>query len=149
MPCPSTSPKWFWNIRIILIEYQSFWTGPIYFGRVQIILDRSKLKKSVQNSLISTWQKWFAPNQNNLNKFGQSRIILDLYISTMHKFLCWGGQNSLDFRLKLNILQRYNCMYLWIELFNAKLTKIGHNFRKWNVWKLNLSKIVKIKSFSP
>ena len=42
MPCPSMGPKWFWTVQIILVEYQSFSTGPICFGWVQIILDRSK-----------------------------------------------------------------------------------------------------------
>ena len=43
MPCPSMGPKWFWTNQIILVEYQLFWTGPIRFGWVQIILVRSKL----------------------------------------------------------------------------------------------------------
>ena len=33
----------FYVSKIILVEYQSFWMGPICFGRVQIILGRSKL----------------------------------------------------------------------------------------------------------
>ena len=37
----------FYVSKIILVEYQSFWTGPISFGQVQIILDRSKFKKLV------------------------------------------------------------------------------------------------------
>ena len=41
--CPSMGPKWFWTVQIILVKYQSFWTGPIYFGSFQIILDRFKL----------------------------------------------------------------------------------------------------------
>ena len=43
MPCPSMDPKWFWTVQIILVKYQSFWKGPIHFGRVQTILDRNKL----------------------------------------------------------------------------------------------------------
>ena len=37
MPCPFKGPNHFCG------EYQSFWTGPIHFGHVQIILYRSKL----------------------------------------------------------------------------------------------------------
>ena len=37
MPFPSTGPKLFWTVQIILVEYQSFWMGPIHFGQVQII----------------------------------------------------------------------------------------------------------------
>ena len=51
----SMGPKWFWTVQIILIKYQLFWTGPIRFGHVQSILDRSKLQKLVQKSLIWTW----------------------------------------------------------------------------------------------
>ena len=43
LPCLSMGPKWFWTVQIILVEYQLFWTGPIRFGLVKIILDRSKL----------------------------------------------------------------------------------------------------------
>ena len=43
MPCPSIAPKWFWTDQIILVEYQSFWSGPNRFGRAQSILVRVKL----------------------------------------------------------------------------------------------------------
>ena len=43
MPCPSMGPKWFWTVQIILVKYKLFRTGPICFGRTQIILGRSKL----------------------------------------------------------------------------------------------------------
>ena len=52
MTCPSIGPKLFWTVQIILVEYQSFWMGPISFGQVQIILDRSKFKKLVQKNVI-------------------------------------------------------------------------------------------------
>ena len=42
IPCPSMDPKWFWTVQIILVKYQLFWTGPIVFGQVKIILDRSR-----------------------------------------------------------------------------------------------------------
>ena len=54
MPCTSMGPKLFWTNQIILVEYQLFWTGPICFDRVQIILDRSKLQKN-------------SPEKSNLN----------------------------------------------------------------------------------
>ena len=56
MPCPSMGPKCFWTVPIILVEYQLFWTGPICFGQVQIIII----------SLIWTWPKRFGHDQNNL-----------------------------------------------------------------------------------
>jgi hypothetical protein len=31
------------NVQIVFVDYLSFWTGPIHFGLVKIILDRSKL----------------------------------------------------------------------------------------------------------
>ena len=37
-------PKLFRTVQIILVKHQSFWMSPIHFGRVQIILVRSKLK---------------------------------------------------------------------------------------------------------
>ena len=43
MPCPSMGQKLFWTVQIILVEYQLFWSGPIRFGQVQIILDRYRL----------------------------------------------------------------------------------------------------------
>ena len=43
IPCPSLGPKLFWTVQISLIEYQSFWKGPICFGWVQINLDRNDL----------------------------------------------------------------------------------------------------------
>ena len=43
MPCPSMGSKWFWTVQIILVEYQLFWTGPICFCWVSIILESSKL----------------------------------------------------------------------------------------------------------
>ena len=52
MPCPSMGSKLFWTVQIILVDYQSFWAGPICFGSVQIILDKSKLQQLVQKSLI-------------------------------------------------------------------------------------------------
>ena len=36
MPCPSIAP--IWTIQIILVEYQSFWSGPNHFVQVQSIL---------------------------------------------------------------------------------------------------------------
>ena len=39
MPFPSMGPKLFWTVQIILVKYQSFWTGLIHFGWVQILLD--------------------------------------------------------------------------------------------------------------
>ena len=42
MPYPSMGPKRFWTVQIILVECQLFWTGPICFDRVQIIMHRSK-----------------------------------------------------------------------------------------------------------
>ena len=38
--CPFMSPKWFWTVQIILVEYQMFWS-------VRIILDRSKYAQSL------------------------------------------------------------------------------------------------------
>ena len=80
--------KLFWTVQIILVEYQSFWTGPICFNQVQIVLDRSKLKKIVKKSLIWTWTKWYGPNQSKLDliktiwtrpkKFERSKIVLEL-----------------------------------------------------------------------
>ena len=67
MPCPSMGPKLFWTVKIILVEYQSFWTGPIHFNQVQIVMDRSKLKKLVQKNLIWTWPKWFGHDQKKLD----------------------------------------------------------------------------------
>ena len=29
--------KMIWNVQIILVEYQSYWTGPNHFEQVQII----------------------------------------------------------------------------------------------------------------
>ena len=58
---------WFWTVQIILLEYQLFWMGPICFGWVQIILNKSKSVKLVHKSLIWTWPKWF----------GRTKIILD------------------------------------------------------------------------
>ena len=66
MPCPSMGPKWFWTVQIILVEYQSFWVGPIHFGQTQIVLDRFKLQKLGQKNQIWTWPEFFGPNQNNL-----------------------------------------------------------------------------------
>ena len=40
MPCPSIAPKRIWTVQIILVEYQSFWSGPNHFVRVQSILVR-------------------------------------------------------------------------------------------------------------
>ena len=88
MPCPSIGSKLFWTVQIILVEYQSFWTGSIYIGWVKIILDRPKFWKLVWKNLIWTWQNWYGPKQNNFDstkiiwtqpkQFGQSQIILDL-----------------------------------------------------------------------
>ena len=66
MPCPSMGPKWFWTVQIILVEYKLFGTNPICYGRVQIILNRSKLLKLVQKNIIWTQPKWFGPDQNDL-----------------------------------------------------------------------------------
>ena len=78
---PSMRPKLFWTVQIIMVEYQSFCTNPIHFGQIQNILDRPKLKKIVQKSLIE-------PDKNDLDptktictrpkQFGLSKIILDL-----------------------------------------------------------------------
>ena len=78
---PSMRPKLFWTVQIIMVEYQSLCTNPIHFGQVQNILDRPKLKKIVQKSLIE-------PDKNDLDptkticirpkQFGLSKIILDL-----------------------------------------------------------------------
>ena len=75
MPCPSMGPKLFWTNQIILVEYQLFWTGPICFGRVQIILDRSKLQKNSpeKSNLNLTKMIWTLSKQ-----FGRSKIILYL-----------------------------------------------------------------------
>ena len=58
MPCPSIGPKWFWTIQIILVEHQSFWTGPICFGLVQII-------KFCPEKSNLTLPKFFGPDQKN------------------------------------------------------------------------------------
>ena len=65
MPCPSMGPKWFWTDQIILVEYQSFWTGPICFGRVQIILVRFKSDFSTLIFIIWTRPKWIGLVLNN------------------------------------------------------------------------------------
>ena len=46
---------------------KSFWSDPNHFGQFQIILNKSKLWKLVQKSLISTWTKSFGPDQNYLD----------------------------------------------------------------------------------
>ena len=58
---PSMSPKWFWTVKIIMVEYISIvlykyniWTGP-------------NLKKNWPEKSNWTWQKWFRPVQNNLD----------------------------------------------------------------------------------
>ena len=64
-------------VQIILVEYKLFWTGPIHFGRVQIILEwfgqvqivKSSPEKSNLNltKMIWTQPKLFGPDQNNLD----------------------------------------------------------------------------------
>ena len=66
MSCSSIAPKWFWTVQIIMVEYQSFWSGPNRFGRVQSILVRVKLDFSGLIFIIWTWPKWFRPDQNKL-----------------------------------------------------------------------------------
>ena len=66
MPCPSIGPKSSWTVQIILVEYQSFWTGPISFGWVQIIKSSSEKSNLNLTRMIWTPPKQFAPNQNNL-----------------------------------------------------------------------------------
>ena len=72
MPCPSMSPKLFLTAQMIVVEYHLFLTGPICFGRVQIILDRSKLviklsperpNLNVTNDLDLTKTIWTVQNQ--------------------------------------------------------------------------------------
>ena len=73
MLCPSIGPKLFWTIQIVLVGYKSFWSGPIRFGQVQIIFDRSKLLKLVKKNLtkmISARPKRIGPDENNQNHFG-------------------------------------------------------------------------------
>ena len=60
-------PKWFLTVQIIVVEYQLFWTGPIYIGRVQIVSDRFKLDFSGLTFIIWTYPKLFQPNQNELD----------------------------------------------------------------------------------
>ena len=67
MSCPSIAPKWFWTEQIILVEYQSFLSGPNRFGWAQSILVRVKLDFSGLIFIIWTWPKWFGPHQNKLD----------------------------------------------------------------------------------
>jgi hypothetical protein len=122
MPCPSMGPKWFWTNQIILVDYQLFWTGPIHFGQVQIILERSKLQKIVQESLICTWPKCFWSAQNGLDmtktictspkQFGRSQIILDLKKDRAKIY--WPGLNfcysrsKIFFLLKCHLNMKYS-----------------------------------------
>ena len=81
IPYPSLGAIWFWTVQIILVEYQSFWMGPICFGQVQIILDRSKLWKLLQKNLIWTWPNNFDPSKTiciRPKQFERSKIMLDL-----------------------------------------------------------------------
>ena len=56
MTCPSIGPELFWTLQIILVEYQSFWTGPNCFGQVQI---KNKIvqKKSDLNLTKMIWTR--------------------------------------------------------------------------------------------
>ena len=79
MPCPSMGTKLFWTVQIILLEYQSFWTGPICFGWVQIYHSRQvqAIKISPEKSNLNlTKIIWTRPNQfGPAKQFGLSKLI--------------------------------------------------------------------------
>ena len=67
MPCPSIGPKWFsWTVQIILVKYQSFWSGPTHFGQVQIIKINPEKSNLTLTKMLWTRPKQFGPDQNNL-----------------------------------------------------------------------------------
>ena len=82
-PFPFIGPKLFWTAQIILVEYQSFWTSPICFGQVQIILDRwghffknivvSALKSCI--TLIMNFKKELSPAEWSLYSCTLSLIL--------------------------------------------------------------------------
>ena len=59
MPCPSMGPKWFWTVQIFLVEYQSFWTGPIRFG--QEIKSNNFFWNLCSKNVLTRLQKGFEP----------------------------------------------------------------------------------------
>ena len=59
MPCPSMGPKWFWTVQIFLVEYQSFWTGPIRFG--QEIKSNNLFWNLCSKNVLMRLQKGFEP----------------------------------------------------------------------------------------
>ena len=74
MPCPSTSPKWFGTVQIVLDGYQLFWSGQNDFGQVQIRFFLIKFYNLDLSKMIWTWSKqirgrpkWLVLNQNYLD----------------------------------------------------------------------------------
>ena len=119
-------PKWVLNVPIILVKCQSIWMGPIYFGRSQIILDRSKFEPD-QNNFDPL--KQLGPNQlePNRNNFYLSKTIWT-YRRTRHKtsgcFLkkwmesSWGFDTDWVFNFLLDFFVIMKILYSIVHIPN-------------------------------
>ena len=65
MPCPCMGPNRFWTLQIILVDYELFWTGPICFGRVQIIKISPEKSNLTLKKMLRARPKRFGPDQND------------------------------------------------------------------------------------
>ena len=96
-------PKWFWTIRTILVEYQSF-------GQAQFVLARSKSFWTGLNykNLSLTKMIWTHPKQ-----FGRSKIILNLWKNKSYLFITQYCLPSTYMSTKLKVV---------IEIFHHQIT---------------------------
>ena len=88
LPCSSIGQKWFWTFQIKWVEYQSFWTFPIFFWSGSNHFGQFQIIKISKKNLIWTWPKWFETDKNDLKptktnctcpkKFGRSKSTLDI-----------------------------------------------------------------------